>query len=211
MELIAFLGKVVLISLSGVMAPGPVTAVAIAMGTRNRHAGALIAIGHGVVEFPLIAVITLGMGTVLGSTKAKTGIGLAGGIFLLLMAAQMLLGLRSQRQEQVKTGRGSPVVAGVLLSAGNPYFLFWWATVGLSLATTAKGLGIWAFALFAIVHWLCDLLWVWALSWASFSGSVLLGPRRQRTVLVICSVALSVFGVLFISGAIRNLAGLIAG
>ncbi len=47
-----FLISVVSISLSGVMAPGPVFAVAIAKGSEDKTAGFLISLGHGIVEFP---------------------------------------------------------------------------------------------------------------------------------------------------------------
>jgi len=200
-NLLFFLIEVVVISLSGVMAPGPVTAAAIGMGTRSRYAGALIAVGHGVVEFPLMILIVLGVGRILKLPTAQIVIGLAGGAFLLIMAIQMLKSLRSIEVQQVTVTKSAPVLAGVILSAGNPYFLLWWATVGLTLATTATGIGIWAFAIFAIVHWLCDLIWLSALSWASFKGSVLLGPRGMRIVLMICSAALFVFGLLFIYNA----------
>ena len=55
-----FLGSVIAISLTGVMMPGPVTAVTIANGTRRKAAGALVAVGHGVIELPLIAVLYFG-------------------------------------------------------------------------------------------------------------------------------------------------------
>ncbi len=187
-----------MISLSGVMMPGPVTAAAIGMGTRSRYAGALIAVGHGVVEFPLMILIVLGVGRILKLPTAQIVIGLAGGVFLLIMAIQMLKSLRSAEKQETKVTKSAPMLAGIILSAGNPYFLLWWATIGLALATTATGIGIWAFVLFAIVHWLCDLVWLSALSWASFKGSRLLGPRSQRIVLLICSVFLLVFGVVFI-------------
>jgi len=183
------------------MVPGPVTAAAIGMGTRSRYAGALIAVGHGVVEFPLMILIVLGVGRILKLPTAQIVIGLAGGIFLLIMAIQMLKSLRSAEKQQGKVTKSAPVLAGIILSAGNPYFLVWWATVGLTLATTATGIGIWAFAVFAIVHWLCDLIWLSALSWASFKGSVLLGPRGMRIVLMICSTALLLFGLFFIYNA----------
>jgi len=204
-SLLLFLIEVVVISLSGVMAPGPVTAAAIGMGTRSRYAGPLIAVGHGIVEFPLMILIVLGMGRILKLPTAQIIIGLAGGAFLLIMAIQMLKGLRSAEKEQVKVTKSAPVLAGIILSAGNPYFLVWWATVGLTLATTATGIGIWAFAVFAIVHWLCDLIWLSALSWASFKGSVLLGPRGMRIVLMICSAALFIFGLFFIYNAAKIL------
>ena len=187
------------------MAPGPVTAAAIGMGTRSRYAGALIAVGHGVVEFPLMILIVLGVGRILKLPAAQIIIGLAGGIFLLIMAIQMLKSLRSAEKQEIKAAKSAPVLAGIILSAGNPYFLLWWATVGLTLTTTATGIGIWAFVVFAIVHWLCDLIWLSALSWASFKGSVLLGPRGMRIVLMICSAALFVFGLFFIYNAVNIL------
>jgi len=203
--LLFFLIEVVVISLSGVMAPGPVTAAAIGMGTRSRYAGPLIAVGHGVVEFPLMILIVLGAGRILKLPTAQIVIGLAGGAFLLIMAIQMLKSLRSAEKQQAQVTKSAPVLAGIILSAGNPYFLLWWATIGLALATTATGIGIWAFVLFAIVHWLCDLVWLSALSWASFKGSVLLGPRGMRIVLMICSAALFVFGLFFIYKAAKIL------
>ena len=203
MSLLFFIIEVVVISLSGVMAPGPVTAAAIGMGTRSRYAGPLIAVGHGVVEFPLMILIVLGVGRILKLPTAQIVIGLAGGIFLLIMAIQMLKSLRSAEEQQAQVTKSAPVLAGIILSAGNPYFLLWWATVGLALVTTATRLGIWAFALFAVVHWLCDCVWLQALSWASFKGSALLGHRSQRAILQICSLALLAFGLFFIYNAVR--------
>jgi len=183
------------------MAPGPITAAAIAMGARNRFAGALMAVGHGIVEFPLMILIILGMDKILKSNTTKIVIGFAGGVFLLFMAIQMVRSLRSAENQQVKVTRSGPILAGIILSGGSPLFLIWWASVGLNLAITAAGFGIWAFALFAIVHWLCDLIWLSLLSWASFKGSALLGPRRQKKILLICSLALLVFGLFFIYNA----------
>lgn len=208
MELLTFLLKVIGISLSGVMAPGPVTATAISMGARSRYAGALIAIGHGVVEFPLMVLIVLGAGEILKLPVAQVIIGLAGGVFLLWMAVGMLRSLRSVGQQETQVAKSTPLLAGIVLSAGNPYFLFWWATVGLALATMATGIGIWAFALFAVVHWLCDFVWLSILSWASFKGTGLFGPRGQKIVLLVCGVALVFFGLFFIYnavGVLRNL------
>ena len=205
MELLFFLATVVGISLSGVMAPGPVTTAAIAMGARSKYTGPLIAIGHGIIEFPLMILIVLGMDKILKSTTTQIIIGLAGGTFLLIMAIQMLRSLTDSKNPEANVTKSGPIVAGIVLSGGNPYFLLWWATVGLTLAMTAKGLGIWAFVLFAIVHWLCDFVWLGALSWASFKGTALLGQASQRIVLFICSVALFGFGLFFIYNAVGKL------
>ena len=183
------------------MQPGPVTATVIKMGARNRWAGTLLAIGHGVIEFPLMVVIILGLGKYFELARVQIAIGLAGGVFLILMGAQALLSLRAKPDVEPRALHGKPILAGIVLSAGNPYFLIWWATVGLALATQATKWGIWAFGLFALAHWSVDLVWLQILSWASFKGSVLLGPKGQRIVQAICAAALLVFGVLFIYNA----------
>jgi threonine/homoserine/homoserine lactone efflux protein len=187
------------------MAPGPVTAAAIAMGARSRYAGLALAVGHAIIEFPLMILIILGMGKILESTKTQIVIGLAGGTFLLIMAVKMLISLKAAENPQSPIRKEKPVLTGLILSAGNPYFLVWWATVGLTLATGARQLGIWAFALFAIVHWLCDCIWLQALSFASFKGTKLLGGKSQRIILMICSAAILFFGLFFIYNATANL------
>jgi threonine/homoserine/homoserine lactone efflux protein len=191
------------------MQPGPVTASVITMGARNRYAGALLAIGHGIVEFPLMILIILGMGRLFQSEKTQIVIGLAGGAFLLVLAAQMFIDLKGKSDAQDQPINNKPILAGIVLSAGNPYFLIWWATVGLALATRATQWGIWAFALFAIVHWLCDLVWLQVLSWGSFKGSTLLGSRGRRIVLLICAIALVGFGLLFICSAAAKMLKLV--
>jgi len=205
MNLLFFLAQVLIISCSGAMQPGPVTATAIAMGARSRYAGPLLAVGHGIIEFPLMVVIILGMGNYFKLTKVQIAIGLAGGVFLILMAAQSLLSLHSKADAQPKALANKPIMAGIILTATNPYFLLWWATVGLALATRATRWGIWAFALFALAHWSVDLVWLQILSWASFKGSTLLGPRIQQIVLLICSLALFAFGLFFIFTASSSL------
>lgn len=201
MDLLFFLAQVLVISCSGVMQPGPVTATVITMGTRNRYAGTLLAIGHGIVEFPLMVVIVLGVGKFFELRGVQIVIGLAGGVFLILMAIQGVLSSKPNAGTGSKALTGKPILAGIILSAGNPFFLIWWATVGLALATQAAQWGIWAFVLFALAHFSMDLIWLQILSWASFKGSVLLGPRGLRIVLMICSAALLIFGLVFIYNA----------
>jgi len=206
-ELLVFLGSAVLISLSGVMAPGALTAATLAVATRNRWAGTLVAVGHAVVELPLIVLIVLGMDELLKRQPVQIGIGLAGGAFLLLMAWGMFRSLRRPAPEEATavSARRSPIVIGIVLSASNPYFLLWWATVGLALATQAVSLGIMAFALFAVIHWLLDLIWLTLLSWVTYGGGKLMGDRTQRVILAICAAALVFFGGKFLFDAGHSL------
>lgn len=201
MTLILFLIQVFVISFSGAIQPGPVTATALTMGARNRWAGVLLAVGHGIIEFPLMILIILGLGSIFQKTATQIIIGAAGGAVLLYMAFSMFKTAGHTSIPQTGARKNKPILAGIILTASNPYFLIWWATVGLALATDATKFGLYAFALFAIVHWLVDLLWVTALSLASFHGTTLLGPKVQQIVLKICAAAMLLFGLFFIYNA----------
>jgi threonine/homoserine/homoserine lactone efflux protein len=202
-ELVRFLAQAIVISLSGVMAPGAITAATLGAGTKHRHAGVALALGHGVVELPLIVAIVLGLGTLIKLGSVKIGIGLAGGVFLLLMAWGMIRDIRKAdlAGEDSPASARSPFVAGIVLSASNPYFLLWWATVGLALATQAAQLGMLAFVLFAIIHWLLDLVWLEILSQAAWRGTQVFSARAQQIVLGVCGLALAFFGVKFLIDA----------
>jgi threonine/homoserine/homoserine lactone efflux protein len=205
MALTLFLIQVFIISFSGAIQPGPVTASAITMGTRNRWAGVFLAIGHGIIEFPLMIFIIFGLGSVFQKTAAQITIGIAGGAVLLYMAYSMFKSAGHFSNPQADARKDEPILAGIILTASNPYFLIWWATVGLALATDATKFGVYAFALFAVVHWFVDLIWVTALSLASFHGTTLLGPKLQTVIVKICAVAMLFFGLFFIYNAVGML------
>ncbi len=202
--MISFLFTATAISLSGVLAPGPMTAATLAAGTRSRHAGALIALGHAVVELPLVLIIIAGAGALFEMEAVKLTIGLAGGAFLLLMGGQLLAASRHVAATASVSDTRHPLLTGIVLTAANPYFLIWWATIGLALATQAIDFGLVAFALFALIHWLCDLVWLEMLSLASNKGAELLGDRIQRIVLIVCGLMLLGFGGKFLYDAVAS-------
>jgi len=202
----AFLLKTIIISLSGVMAPGAVTAATIAQGTRNRWAGTLISLGHGVVEIPLIFLLMLGLGLIFKMDPVKIAIGILGGGFLLWMGADMLRQTSVNSNPAQEAFKGGSIMTGIVLSATNPYFLFWWATVGLNLAIGAKELGLTALVLFAVVHWLCDLIWLSVLSMGAFMthrSAGLFSSTIQKGILIFCGVALLFFGGKFLFDALK--------
>jgi threonine/homoserine/homoserine lactone efflux protein len=200
MRLVVFLSEAVLISLSGVMAPGPITAVAVRKGNSSPHAGALVALGHGIVEFPLMGAILFGFDHLMSQFYARLAIGVLGGLLLLAMGVNML---RTSKQEALPEERDlrSPLVAGILLTIGNPYFLMWWATVGATLISRASHIGLLGFWAFAVVHWLCDFSWLYGLSALSFRGRRLLGPGFQTVISASCGLLLLFFGAKFLFDA----------
>jgi threonine/homoserine/homoserine lactone efflux protein len=201
MGMLSLILTIVGISLSGVMAPGPITAATLAAGARSRHAGAWICAGHVLVELPLILLLAVGLGTFLESRGVRAGIGLVGGLLLLLMGLQLLMSLGKSEAGSAASVQQHPLWIGIVLSGANPYFLLWWATVGLTLTNRAMEFGILALGLFALLHWMCDLGWLEVLSFAGFRGSQAFGTRSQKVISLICAVMLLGFGVKFVYDA----------
>lgn len=198
-----FLGLVAFISLSGALMPGPVFATAVAKGYQDRNAGAKIAAGHAVIEIPLVVAIFLGFETVLRDSTVFAAIGLVGGAFLLYMGISMM---RTQIEDgQVQGSRMRPFTAGVALTAANPYFLLWWATVGASLIGTAIGYGLIILPLFVMVHLACDLGWLEFVSFSVNRSRKFLTGRRYRMLFIACGSLLIVFAAYFMVSSVQAL------
>ncbi|UCB46586.1 MAG: LysE family transporter [Spirochaetota bacterium] len=194
MKFVPFLLQSMLISLTGVMAPGPITAVTVGKGNESPHAGALIAIGHSIIEFPLMVAIFYGFGYLIELSYVKASIALMGGLFLVVMAIGMIRAIRTARLESGKY-ISSSLVAGILLSAGNPYFLIWWITIGAAMVMRSVQFGIFGFITFAMAHWICDFVWCYFLSALAFKGRQFFGNVFQKAVFGVCGAFL-----LFLSG-----------
>ena len=185
------------ISLTGVMMPGPVTAVTVTKGSQRKAAGALVALGHGLVELPLIALIYLGFDHFLTLAEVKISVGLAGGLLLMWMALQMFK-IRPLVFDEGKDMSHGSVIAGLATTAANPYFFIWWATVGARLLTDARAFGSTGVVALGATHWLCDLGWLFFVSWAIFKSRRLWTQRVHRVVFGVCAAILAGFGAWFI-------------
>ena len=184
------------ISLSGVMMPGPLTAATIAKGYQDKNAGILIALGHAVIEFPLMALVYFGFAHFFTSPETKRVVSLAGGLMLGFLGLMMLRTIRKAPGEAADLPYNS-FVTGIIMTGGNPYFFLWWATIGVALIANAADFGIWGLLLFAVVHWSCDLVWEQFVSVSVFKTRHLWTQKVQRIVFGVCALVLVGFGAWF--------------
>jgi threonine/homoserine/homoserine lactone efflux protein len=206
-EEIAYLGMVALISLSGVMAPGPLLATTICKGYQDKRAGFGISLGHALVEVPLIIAIFLGLGTILNNTYVFIVIGLIGGVILVYMGWDLIRS-RDRYVEECPTDQRSSFKAAIVMTAANPYWLIWWATAGAALVTGAVAFGPIMLPLFIIVHFTCDLAWYLLVSY-SVNRSKGLWSAKWHTMLFVGSGAIMfVFGVYFLLSSTSSILAL---
>jgi len=199
-----FLLSVIGISLTGAMLPGPMTAATIAKGYGSKNAGALIAVGHGVIELPLIAAIYLGVGHFLGLPLVVSIIYIAGGVALFYLGFRMFRTASDAPGEVGGLPRNS-MVTGIVVTATNPAFYVWWITIGAALITGAALFGVIGVVLLAVVHWPCDLIWSEFLSLGAFKSRKWWTGRVPRIVFSICALILIGFGVWFLISGLSNL------
>jgi len=195
-----FIFSAILLSLSGVMSPGPLFAVTIAKSLKDKTAGVLISLGHGVVEFPLMFLIYFGLSQLLTSSIIQKTIGFFGGLILIFMGVQLF----RSREENDNGGsylKYGSLIAGVLATGSNPYFLVWWATVGADLVMKAAVFGLIGFSVFAVVHWLCDFFWNTFVSVTVFKSQRFWNKKVQTIILGFCIVIFIVFGAWFVISA----------
>ena len=195
MDLLAFLATVVFISLSGVMAPGPLFAAALTEGRKNPLSGFIVSTGHAVVEIPLILAL-YAFGLTLTQEEQRI-LAVAGGVVMLYLAYLELKG--GEREEF----RGGSLFAGAAMTAFNPYFIMWWLTVGLTLITKSVEFGLLGLILFILAHEMCDYVWLGFVS--AFSGKIAAMGDKLTKILTAVSVSLLfVFGVGFIYAGVTN-------
>ncbi|MEM2937584.1 MAG: LysE family transporter [Candidatus Bathyarchaeia archaeon] len=196
-----FLASVVLISVPLVVTPGPVFAVTVAKGYGSKAAGALIALGHGAVEFPLIFLLYFGLSEVFANSIVHKVIGLVGGSIMIYIGFQTLRG-RKEYGEGHHHVKHSSFVAGLIATAANPYFFISWATVGVALVENAAFFGLMGLLMFAVTHWSCDLLWDTFVSVAVFKSRRFWTRKVFNLVFIFCFVILVSFGLWFIFSAL---------
>ena len=195
-----FFASAIFISITGVMTPGPLFAAAVAKGYKDERAGIKIALGHGLVEFPLMALIIASLDYIFENDMVKLGIGLVGGTLLLFLGASMIRSRKMVVGGEHEYIPYNSVVAGALTSLSNPYFLLWWATVGAVLILNAEYFGPIIVVVFAVVHWSCDLAWYTFTSFVVFRTKHLWTPLVHEVIFGACGVIMVVFGVYFLVG-----------
>lgn len=174
---------------------------------RGALAGPLIVLGHGILEILLVVGVILGLGQLLMLGPVIGTISLVGGAVLLWMAWGMFRSVKclSLRTTTIAGGSQHPVLAGILTTLANPYWILWWATIGLSYIALSLRLGLIGLVSFYVGHILSDLAWYGSVSVTLALGGRLLTDRTYRGLLTTCAVLLLGFGLYFGYAGVRHL------
>lgn len=170
--------------------------------------GPLIVLGHGILEVLLVAGLVLGLGRLLVLGPVIGTIGLVGGAVLVWMAWGMFKSIKdlTLRSLCAPTGRRQhPILAGILTTLSNPYWIIWWATIGLGYIALSMRLGFAGLVSFYLGHILSDLAWYGSVSLSLAMGHRLLTDRVYRGLVAVCASFLLAFGLYFGYAGVRYL------
>jgi threonine/homoserine/homoserine lactone efflux protein len=203
-SVLAIIFSVIVISLSGVMMPGPMFAVTVAKSYHSPWAGTKISIGHAIVEVPLILLIYFGFAQFFQRNAVQIGLSLAGGAVIIWLGINMF----RARKDVVSSGKDlkyGAITAGIMMSAINPLFLLWWATVGSMLVMKFIAFGTVGLPVLIIIHWACDLVWLSLVSVLIYRTKAFWGMRLQEWIFAVCSLLLVGFGVWYLISGIQKI------
>ena len=199
-ELFGFLGLVIIISASGVMSPGPLFAANIMYGLREgKISGLKMAIGHTIVEFPLILFLGIGFFSIENMPEIRIVITILGAIGLFGFAALQIRSVIKKEFSIETNSKQGPLVAGILLSALNPFFIVWWLTIGLVLISESIQIfGIFGIVVLFLFHIWMDYAWLFTIAAFSSRAKNYLSKRNFKFIIIGLSVVLVYFGIEFL-------------
>lgn len=188
------------IALSGALMPGPLLTATISESSRRGFiAGPLLIAGHALLETALMAALLLGLAPFLQQPVVFVATAWTGSAILLWMAFGMFSSLPSlSLSPEGKQKKGySPVVSGILMSIANPYWIIWWATIGLGYIIYCQQFGLIGVFLFFSGHIMADLAWYSLVAAAVTGGKHFLTDRLYRGLIAACAVFLVIFAGYF--------------
>ena len=198
--ILPFAVMVIAISASGVMSPGPLFTANIVYGLKEgKIAGLKIAMGHTVVEFPLI--VFLGLGTISLETfpEYRILITVIGAIGLFVFAGLQIKSIFGKDFRNKTNSNKNSFLAGIFLSALNPFFIIWWLTIGIVLIT--ESIALWGFSgilILFIFHIWMDYVWLFAVAGFASKAKNILSNNNYKILIVGLSIILVYFGVQFL-------------
>ena len=190
------------VGLSGALMPGPMLFATIDSSLKKGWiAGPEVVFGHALLELVIAVLIVLGLTSFIGS-EAISIISVVGGFVLIIFGAMTIKGASDASNALHSDGAivSSPVMAGILTSASNPYFWIWWLAAGSALVMRGLEIGLVAVAFFVVGHWMADLGWYSLISTSFSRGKSLMSSKTYERILASCGVFLIVFGAWFAIG-----------
>ncbi len=199
-QILEFALLVIVISASGVMSPGPLFAATVSYGLRGgTRAGIKIAIGHTIVELPLVILLGIGVFSFESLPQFRIIVSIFGAVTLFVFAAIQIKTIFRRKELILSNPKQGPILTGILFSALNPFFIIWWFTIGFKLISDSLIFwSFWGVGIMFLFHIWMDFVWLGAIAFLASKGTKLFSNKNYRIFIVILSGVLVYFGFTFL-------------
>ena len=200
------------VALSGALIPGPMFTTTVSESIkRGPIAGPLIVSGHILLETVLVIACVIGLTPLLQKDIFFITVSFIGAAILVWLGIGMFRGLSMVKLDMKveKGGRKNLMVTGILLSIGNPFWVIWWATIGLGFIAHAQKAGLSGVLVFYSGHITADFLWFTFLSTLVGKGRRFISDRVYQIIIGVCGVILFGFAAFFIGSGINRFQGIL--
>jgi len=203
MDALNFVATVILVTASGVLAPGPLFFATISHGARlGAKSGLVFSIAHTLIEFTLVMILAFGLLTVGNEPTVKLIIGVAGGVVLLVFGAMQIRDSMASKSGETKSVRVKTrrlLLMGLAYTGLNPFFIVWWLTVGANLILLALEFASLPGVVFMYVcHVWMDYVWLTSVAYFSKRGAKFVGHKWYRVIVALLGGVLIYFGLTFL-------------
>jgi threonine/homoserine/homoserine lactone efflux protein len=200
-----------LVGYSGAIMPGSLLTYTLEKSIKSgSKAGVMITIGHSLLELVLVILIFLGIGKYLGTPPVQLVIGIIGGIVLIFFGANMIRDIYLGKvninfaDKHSEDKFGSILIGGALISASNPYFIVWWAAVGLGLIMNAYNtFGLIGVIIFYLGHIMADFTWYVSISALISKSKKFISIKIYKIIITVLGICLLGFGVRFLVSSVN--------
>ncbi len=101
--------------------------------------------------------------------------------------------------------KGSMFMAGIFISAANPYFLLWWAVIGLGfIMQSYQSFLYFGGAVYFLGHIAADVIWYGLVSIVVGKTRKFIREKPYRMIMALLGVLLVFFGGKFFFGAVST-------
>ena len=208
-SMLALVGKTMVLSTSGALSPGPLSASALALGAiYGWMGGILLALGHTIAELPYVILLFVAMERVSRRLKKYDNImSFLIGVFMLFFAVGVLtLGVKGSEISASGSITGTSLLFAVIVGASltilNPYFLGWWLTVGEPIIKSSVGHGRKGLAIMYVSHVWMDYAWLTFL--AVIGTGAVLSITVYRVVMIGVGVILVYYGIKYVAHSLNT-------
>ncbi len=210
MDLLNFVATVVVVTASGALAPGPLFfGLLMHSSKEGARAGFSAAVGHTIIELPLVLALALGMLAAASQPMVKGVIGFVGGMGLIGFGVLQIYETIRRKPDSAEMPRAknlpaSSLVLGLALTGLNPYFILWWLTIGSVLIVQALAFAaIVGVLIMYLSHVWMDYAFLTTIAHLGKKGRVIVGSRYYKFVLIAFGLILIYYGATFVLNAVR--------